>query len=162
MFCNQCGHRNPARSAYCSSCGAELEAPPGDDTTATFVAVDETGAPRLTPGTDEIPAGSGLLVVQRGPNAGSRYLLDQDLTRLGRHPEADILLDDITVSRKHAEVVRGAGGYVVRDVGSLNGTYLNRQRVDQAPLTNGDEVQIGKFRLVFYGSAERAEGDNRG
>ncbi|HVM39853.1 MAG TPA: FHA domain-containing protein, partial [Acidimicrobiia bacterium] len=76
------------------------------------------------------------------------------LTRLGRHPEADILLDDVTVSRKHAEVVRSGDDYTVRDVGSLNGTYLNRNRVDEAPLRHGDEIQIGKFRLVFYGPGD--------
>jgi pSer/pThr/pTyr-binding forkhead associated (FHA) protein len=76
-------------------------------------------------------------------------MLDSDVTRAGRHPESDIFLDDITVSRRHAEFQRGSGGYVVRDVGSLNGTYLNRERIDETDLANGDEVQIGKFKLVF-------------
>jgi pSer/pThr/pTyr-binding forkhead associated (FHA) protein len=91
----------------------------------------------------------GLLVVKRGPNAGSRFLLDTDLTRVGRHPESEIFLDDITVSRRHAEFVRRDSGYLLRDVGSLNGTYLNRERVEEGALTSGDEVQIGKFKLVF-------------
>lgn len=150
MFCNQCGHENPARSAYCSSCGAKLEPATIEDTTATYSLVTDDGAGSAL---EELPTGGGLLVVQRGPNAGSRYLLDQELVRLGRHPEADILLDDITVSRHHAEIRRTPPGYLVCDAGSLNGTYLNRHRVEEALLRNGDELQIGRFRLVFYGGA---------
>lgn len=104
-------------------------------------------------GTDNLPTGSALLVVKRGPNAGSRFLLDQETTSSGRHPDSDIFLDDVTVSRRHAEFRAVEGGYTVVDVGSLNGTYVNREPVDSAPLANGDEVQIGKFRLVFYASA---------
>ena len=84
-----------------------------------------------------------------GPNAGARFLLDHDVTTSGRHPDSDIFLDDVTVSRRHAEFHRDGGGFTVRDVGSLNGTYVNRERVESATLSNGDEVQIGKFRLVF-------------
>jgi pSer/pThr/pTyr-binding forkhead associated (FHA) protein len=100
---------------------------------------------------DSLPPGSALLVVKRGPNAGSRFLLDAELTTAGRHPESDIFLDDVTVSRRHAEFHRSGynRGFTVRDVGSLNGTYLNRERIDSAELSSGDEVQIGKFRLVF-------------
>jgi pSer/pThr/pTyr-binding forkhead associated (FHA) protein len=100
-------------------------------------------------GVDALPAGSALLVVKRGPNAGSRFLLDRDTTSAGRHPDSDIFLDDVTVSRRHAEFRREGGEFVVIDVGSLNGTYVNREPVDQAVLANSDEVQIGKFRLVF-------------
>ncbi len=100
-------------------------------------------------GIDGLPPGSALLVVKRGPNAGSRFLLDQATTSSGRHPDSDIFLDDVTVSRRHAEFRRDAGEFVVVDVGSLNGTYVNREPVDTAVLANGDEVQIGKFRLVF-------------
>ena len=96
-----------------------------------------------------LPPGTALLVVRRGPNAGARFLLDHDLTTSGRHPDSDIFLDDVTVSRRHAEFHRGTGGFTVRDVGSLNGTYVNRERVESATLGNSDEVQIGKFRLVF-------------
>jgi pSer/pThr/pTyr-binding forkhead associated (FHA) protein len=99
-------------------------------------------------GVDALPVGSALLVVKRGPNAGSRFLLDRDTTSAGRHPDSDIFLDDVTVSRRHAEFRREGGEFVVIDV-SLNGTYVNREPVDQAVLANGDEVQIGKFRLVF-------------
>ncbi|GAA0245619.1 MULTISPECIES: oxoglutarate dehydrogenase inhibitor Odhl [Cryptosporangium] len=105
---------------------------------------------------ESLPAGSALLVVRRGPNAGSRFLLDSDVTTAGRHPESDIFLDDVTVSRRHAEFRREAGVFVVRDVGSLNGTYVNRERVESATLANGDEVQVGKFRLVFLSGPKRA------
>jgi pSer/pThr/pTyr-binding forkhead associated (FHA) protein len=98
---------------------------------------------------ETLPPGTALLVVRRGPNAGSRFLLDKDRTSAGRHPESDIFLDDVTVSRRHAEFTRQGRGFAVRDVGSLNGTYVNRERIDQAALNGGDEVQIGKFRLVF-------------
>ncbi len=96
-----------------------------------------------------LPPGIALLVVRRGPNAGARFLLDHDVTTSGRHPDSDIFLDDVTVSRRHAEFHRGGSGFTVRDVGSLNGTYVNRERVESATLGNGDEAQIGKFRLVF-------------
>ena len=95
-------------------------------------------------------SGSGVLVVRAGAMAGQRLTLDLPLTRLGRHPQSDISLDDITVSRRHADIERLAdGGYEIRDAGSLNGTYVNGQRVEKARLNNGDEVQIGKFRMVF-------------
>lgn len=111
----------------------------------------EAPAQEEAPGTgvEALPAGSALLVVKRGPNAGSRFLLDRDTTSAGRHPDSDIFLDDVTVSRRHAEFRREGGEFVVIDVGSLNGTYVNREPVDQAVLAGGDEVQIGKFRLVF-------------
>jgi pSer/pThr/pTyr-binding forkhead associated (FHA) protein len=96
-----------------------------------------------------LPVGTALLAVLRGPNAGSRYLLDSDLTLAGRHPDSDIFLDDVTVSRRHAEFYRHGGMFTVRDVGSLNGTYVNRERIEEAILHAGDEVQVGKFRLVF-------------
>ena len=96
-----------------------------------------------------LPPGMALLVVRRGPNAGARFLLERDVTTSGRHPDSDIFLDDVTVSRRHAEFYRHAGRFAVRDVGSLNGTYVNRERIEEAILTAGDEVQVGKFRLVF-------------
>ncbi len=107
------------------------------------------GAGGAVSGVEGLPAGSALLVVKRGPNAGSRFLLDQSSTSAGRHPDSDIFLDDVTVSRRHAEFRLEAGEFQVVDVGSLNGTYVNREPVDSAALANGDEVQIGKFRLVF-------------
>ena len=153
MFCNQCGHRNPPGANFCSSCGAVL-APAGDDTTITFMPVEATGdvaEEELTVTLDELPERMGMLVVKRGPNAGSKFMLDADVIRAGRHPDSDIFLDDITVSRRHAEVLHTPdGGYRVRDVGSLNGTYLNRERIEDAPLDHGDELQVGKFKLVFF------------
>ena len=98
----------------------------------------------------ELPTGSALLVVKRGPNAGARFLLDRDSMTAGRHPESDIFLDDVTVSRLHAEVRRENGKFRIVDAGSLNGTYINRQPVDSAVLANRDEIQIGKVRLVFF------------
>lgn len=109
----------------------------------------QVGAENAVSGVEGLPAGSALLVVKRGPNAGSRFLLDQPVTSSGRHPDSDIFLDDVTVSRRHAEFRLDADEFQVVDVGSLNGTYVNREPVDSAVLSNGDEVQIGKFRLVF-------------
>ena len=100
-------------------------------------------------GLEALSAGSALLVVKRGPNAGSRFQLDKDVVSAGRHPQSDIFLDDVTVSRRHAEFRRAGVHFEVSDVGSLNGTYVNREPVESAQLSNGDEVQIGKFRLVF-------------
>jgi len=97
-----------------------------------------------------LPGASALLIVQRGPNSGSRFLLDADRTTAGRHPDSEIFLDDVTVSRRHAEFVKAGDGFHVRDVGSLNGTYVNRQRVDDVLLSVGDEVQIGKYRMTFH------------
>ncbi len=156
VFCNRCGHRNPAGSNFCSSCGGVLAQSGGEETTIVFTneAPGETGDDELSVSLEGLPEGLGMLVVKRGPNAGSRFTLDAEVTRAGRHPESEIFLDDITVSRRHAEFVRQGPGYVVRDVGSLNGTYLNRERLDEAPLTHGDEVQIGKFKLVFLASGE--------
>lgn len=99
-----------------------------------------------------LPANSALLIVHRGPGAGSRFLLDQDLTVAGRHPDADIFLDDVTVSRKHAEFIREGDSFSVRDLGSMNGIFVAGDRVDSAKLSRGTEVLIGKFRLTFYPS----------
>jgi pSer/pThr/pTyr-binding forkhead associated (FHA) protein len=99
-----------------------------------------------------LPSGSALLIVKRGAADGSRFLLDADLSQAGRHPNADIFLDDVTVSRKHAEFKRIGTDFEVLDQASLNGTYLNGVRIDSAKLTSADEVQIGKFKLTFYSS----------
>lgn len=104
---------------------------------------------------EALPAGSALLVVQRGPNIGARFLLDSPKVTIGRKPSADIFLDDVTVSRKHAEFYKlPEGGYAVRDMGSLNGTYVNRERVEEIALSGGDEVQIGKFRMTYHPSLQ--------
>ncbi len=101
---------------------------------------------------DALPRGNALLIVQRGPNSGARFLLDQEVTNAGRSPSADIFLDDVTVSRKHCQFLVSGSGHLVRDSGALNGTYVNRERVDQAELHAGDEVQIGKYRLTYHPS----------
>lgn len=107
---------------------------------------------------DALRPGTALLLVLRGPNTGARFLLDAPLTTTGRHPDSDIFLDDVTVSRKHAVFQQDGDGFMVRDVGSLNGTYVNRERIDSVSLRAGDEVQIGKFRLVFYCSTPGTPG----
>ncbi|QXE37942.1 zinc-ribbon and FHA domain-containing protein [Streptomyces sp. GMY02] len=169
--CTRCGHRNAESSRFCSNCGAPLRggapAERASETTSTISisgleaydseVTGQTALPSLTPeaqaAVDALPPGSALLVVRRGPNSGSRFLLDSELTTAGRHPQSDIFLDDVTVSRRHVEFRRGADGhFTVSDVGSLNGTYVNRERIDSVLLANGDEVQIGKYRLVFYAS----------
>ena len=158
VFCNNCGHRNPAGSNFCSSCGHALGGNNEEPTTITFQAIDP-GDPveEQVVTVPELPDGAGMLWVKRGPNAGSKYALDKDTVMAGRHPDSDIFLDDITVSRRHAEFTRTGDGYLVRDVGSLNGTYLNRDRIDEeATLANGDEVQIGKFKLVFLSAGPDA------
>jgi pSer/pThr/pTyr-binding forkhead associated (FHA) protein len=152
VVCPHCGHRNPEGGAFCTSCGGKLTEARTDETTATIIApvsVVDSEDEEIALAASDLEAGSAVLVVRRGPNVGERYLLDRDVTRAGRHPDSDIFLDDITVSRRHAEVHRLDGRYTVRDTGSLNGTYLNRERIDDAPLVSGDEVQIGKYRLVF-------------
>jgi hypothetical protein len=159
VFCNNCGHRNPVGSNFCSSCGSALAAVPGEQTTVIFHPLEsagEGGEEDLAVAVPEVPGAGGVLVVKRGPNAGSRYLLEAEVTRAGRHPESDIFLDDITVSRRHADFMRTEGGYRVRDVNSLNGTYLNRERIEEAELASGDEVQIGKFKLVFIATPAEA------
>ena len=151
MFCHNCGHRNPPGVNFCSSCGAALVGG-GGDTTVSFVPVDATGElgeEELGLPVAELAEGTGVLLVKRGPDAGSKFVLDAEVTRVGRHPESDIFLDDVTVSRRHAEFVREGSRYLVRDVGSLNGTYVNRERIDEVVLSSGDEVQVGKFKLVF-------------
>jgi pSer/pThr/pTyr-binding forkhead associated (FHA) protein len=147
--CPQCGHQNPLNANFCSSCGADLERGPDHNTTVTVTVPIESQVEEVRVELDDLPAGVGMLVVTRGPNSGSRFALDEPLVTAGRHPDSVIFLDDITVSRRHAEVRKGEGGYTVADVGSLNGTYLNRQRVEEAPLHDGDELQIGTFKLLF-------------
>ncbi|HJR90262.1 MAG TPA: FHA domain-containing protein [Aeromicrobium sp.] len=105
---------------------------------------------------ENLPQGSAMLLVQRGPDAGARFLLDTDVVTVGRHPDSDIFLDDISVSRRHATFTRTANGYVISDLGSLNGSYVNRDRIDtDVVLSGGDEVQIGKYRLIFFSGVSR-------
>ncbi|WP_110241473.1 FHA domain-containing protein [Nocardioides gilvus] len=165
-FCTACGKNNPDDARFCAQCGTRLAssetAPTGSegqasDTTTSINAVVErveTSDRDLSAvdaaAVDGLPVGSALLIVQKGPGSGSRFLLDTDTVTVGRHPDSSIFLDDVTVSRRHAEFRRTGGEFDVRDVGSLNGTYVNRDRIDAVSLTDGDEVQIGKYRLVFF------------
>jgi pSer/pThr/pTyr-binding forkhead associated (FHA) protein len=147
VYCTRCGHPNKDEARYCANCGAALQ----DETTIGLSPVevegdvdDEFPFPH-----DELQPGQGLLLVKHGPNAGSTFLIE-DVKTAGRNPESDVFLDDITVSRKHAEFRRQPDGWYVHDLGSLNGTYVNRERVESTKLATRDEVQIGKFRLVFF------------
>ena len=170
-FCTSCGHRNSDDARFCSQCGTRLEtseaapqpAPDGaGETTATIqiggaseaTGKTDTSDRQLNPvdaaAVDALPSGHALLVVQRGPGSGSRFLLDKDVVQAGRNPDSDIFLDDVTVSRQHAEFHRTGDTFTVTDSGSLNGTYVNRDRIDTVHLTDGDEVQVGKYRLVFF------------
>ena len=153
VFCNQCGHRNPPESGFCSSCGGVLDH--DDDHTITIAKVDPL---QDAPGPDDdvvvnlndLSRSSASLVVRNGPQAGVALTIDDDVTRLGRATDCEISLDDITVSRWHAEILRDGDEYRVRDAGSLNGTYVNNKRIDDVALHQGDELQVGKFRRVFF------------
>ncbi len=154
VFCNHCGHRNTADSNFCSSCGQAIEHVTDDSSTITFSLDQQTGSEEIQAEPLYVGPG-GVLVATRGPNAGSEFALEHVLTTIGRHPESDIFLDDVTVSRRHVEVERTPSGYVVRDVGSLNGTYVNREIIAaDTPLTNGHELQVGRFKLVFVAGTE--------
>lgn len=170
-FCTACGKPNPDDARFCSQCGTRIadeagstQERPGESTATISVGTGSAGAGSVDPATssdrqlnavdaaavDALPGGSALLVVQRGPGAGSRFLLDEDTTTAGRHNDSEIFLDDVTVSRRHAIFTREGGRFTVADAGSLNGTYVNRDRIDTVALREGDEVQIGKYRLVFF------------
>ena len=157
VFCNRCGHRNPPASAFCSACGSVLDLI--DDRTITLAKTDplQDGLGRhddIHVDLDDIEAGRALLVVRSGEDEGRYYSLDKAVVTIGRSEDADISLEDITVSRQHSEIHHTGGRYIVRDAGSLNGTYVNQRRIDVVELTQGDELQVGKFRLVFLESAE--------
>jgi pSer/pThr/pTyr-binding forkhead associated (FHA) protein len=176
VYCSRCGRPNAEGARFCSYCGAPLPRTvpgerPGESTSTISLGgpesapvdaepADEFGADAAA--VEALPPGTALLVVRRGPNAGSRFLLDDDLTTAGRHPESDIFLDDVTVSRRHAEFYRHGEAFTVRDVGSLNGTYVNRERIEESGLGAGDEVQVGKFRLVFLTRPPRDDNDTGG
>lgn len=153
MYCSQCGTELVEDAKFCTNCGAPTEGRSEDaDVDRTTAAID-VGALDPSSDIDDVPSldeGTGMLVVIRGPNAGARYLLDRDETVVGRHPDCEIFLHDVTVSRRHSEFRREDGAFVLRDLGSLNGTYVNGDRADERRLTTGDEVQIGRFKLLFF------------
>jgi len=151
--CSSCGYLNPLGARFCSSCGVQQQIEPvGDHPTATHDAlmsgIDASEGDPFS--LEEFPPGiSAMFVVRDGPKRGSRIHLDSDSVSVGRHPQSDIFLDDVTVSRRHAEVVRSGTHFEVVDSGSLNGTYVNQDRVDRQMLASGDIVQVGKFKLVY-------------
>ena len=170
-FCTNCGRQNPDDARFCSQCGTRLvasdTAPPVSDATATIQFGGGAAADRVetsdralsavdAAAVDALPTGHALLVVQKGPGAGSRFLLDADEVTAGRHPESGIFLDDVTVSRRHAVFRRAGDTFTVEDAGSLNGTYVNRDRIEKTTLKDSDEVQVGKYRLVFFAGHESA------
>lgn len=165
--CPHCGHDTADQEArFCPSCGRSLNESPVD-ATSTLAAIGREGEPvdvdaetDLVDGAviERLQPNTALLVVKRGPSSGARFLLDADVTTAGRHPDSGIFLDDVTVSRRHLQFVREGGAFRVHDAGSLNGTYVNRSRIDDVLLVNGDEVQIGKYRLVFFAAATASGG----
>jgi pSer/pThr/pTyr-binding forkhead associated (FHA) protein len=153
VFCTRCGHPNRDDARFCAECGAPLH----EDATLSLTPVEteDEGHDEFPFPHDELEPGQALLLVKRGPNAGSTFLMTEDETSVGRNTESAVFLDDITVSRAHAVFERRADdGWYVRDVGSLNGTYVNGEQVDQTKLASGDEVQIGKFKLTFFAAGE--------
>jgi pSer/pThr/pTyr-binding forkhead associated (FHA) protein len=153
VFCTRCGHPNRDDARFCAECGASLQA----DATLSLTPVEgeDEGHDEFPFPHDELEPGQSLLLVKRGPNAGSTFLLEAGSTAVGRSTDSAVFLDDITVSRAHAVLERrDDGSWFVRDVGSLNGTYVNGEQVDETKLASGDEVQIGKFKLTFFAAGE--------
>ena len=145
IICPMCGHRSEADANFCAACGHPLKATGDSD------GDQSAGEPTTEIALEaDLIRHSAVLVVTQGAAAGSRFELTESRVSLGRHPDSDIFLDDITVSRNHAEIFRDGLVPHVKDMGSLNGTYLNGRRVEEAGLKNGDELQIGRFKLVFH------------
>lgn len=146
VTCSRCGHRNPPDDRFCGTCGQQLR----DDTAALPpVESDETAGGFPFPD-EPLAEGQALLLMRTGAEAGSTYLVEREVSSLGRDPSSDVFLDDLTVSRKHAEIRRQVDGFYVHDLGSLNGTYVNRERVEITKLADQDEVQIGRYKLVVF------------
>jgi pSer/pThr/pTyr-binding forkhead associated (FHA) protein len=148
IYCPECGFQNPESANYCARCGALLvKDEPGDETTQTFTADDED---ETNPTLEDVGIkGPALVVRSGGGRAGETFHPSGERTLIGRSPDCDIFLDDVTVSRRHAILVDNDGSFAIEDEGSLNGTFLNRRRIESAPITDGDELQIGKYRLTF-------------
>jgi pSer/pThr/pTyr-binding forkhead associated (FHA) protein len=147
VYCSECGFQNSEAANFCARCGALLEREGGDaETTLSYM--PEHLSDDASAGAEGVE-GPALVVRAGGGRSGEAFLLRQERTTVGRSPDCDIFLDDVTVSRRHAVISEQDGGFVIEDLGSLNGTFLNRHRIEQAPLSDDDEVQIGKYRLVF-------------
>jgi pSer/pThr/pTyr-binding forkhead associated (FHA) protein len=152
VHCPECGFQNPEAANYCSKCGALLiREEQGSHTTMTFLPEEESDDDGVSLAELRIE-GPALVVRSGGGRAGETFPLESDRTSLGRAPECDVFLDDVTVSRRHSVITRGADGFTLHDEGSLNGTYVNRRRVESAKLEDGDEVQVGKYKLTFLES----------
>jgi hypothetical protein len=149
IYCPECGFQNPEAANYCSKCGALLvKEEPGSETTMSYTPDDD--ADDATPTLEELGAeGPALVVRSGGGRAGEHFVPQGERTTIGRSPDCDIFLDDVTVSRKHAVLLQRDGELVIEDQGSLNGTFLNRKRIESGKLENGDELQIGKYKLTF-------------
>ena len=145
LHCPECGFQNPEAANYCEKCGALLIADdPGNETTMSFLLGETEEAAHVVR-----TEGMAIIVRSGGGRAGEAYVLERDRLTIGRSPDCDIFLDDVTVSRNHALLVRRGPSFVIADQGSLNGTFVNRRRVESAALADGDEVQIGKYKLTF-------------
>jgi pSer/pThr/pTyr-binding forkhead associated (FHA) protein len=152
VHCPECGFQNPEAANYCSKCGALLlKDEPGGSTTVTYTP-EELGDEEGGTLEDVRIEGTALVVRSGGGRSGETFPLDSDRVEVGRSPDCDVFLDDVTVSRSHATLFKDDTGYTIEDGGSLNGTYVNRRRVERARLEDGDEVQIGKYRLTYLES----------
>jgi len=157
VLCHRCGAQNSDGANFCSACGAS-QLREASEETLTFEVVDGqiVGASDTSDATGDVPAGVDILLVNSGPTLGARFALEADEVAAGRKTSSDIFLDDVTVSREHVVFSRTPSGRVsVKDVGSLNGTYVNHVRVDEKVLDSGDEVQIGKFKLTYISARDR-------
>ena len=150
LHCSECGFVNPEGANYCQKCGAYLGRPEGEDASTMAYKVGETGEYEPVDVTDEVDrAGAALVVRSGGGRAGESFAVDRDRMSIGRTPDAAVFLDDVTVSRNHALIVRRDDGLYIDDLGSLNGTYVNRRRIESHKLDDGDEIQIGKYKLSY-------------
>jgi hypothetical protein len=152
LHCSECGFVNPEGANYCQKCGAYLARPEGEGEDASTMAykVGETGEYEPVDVTDEVDrAGAALVVRSGGGRAGESFTVDRDRMSIGRTPDAAVFLDDVTVSRNHALIVRRDDGLYIDDLGSLNGTYVNRRRIESHKLDDGDEIQVGKYKLSY-------------
>jgi pSer/pThr/pTyr-binding forkhead associated (FHA) protein len=152
LYCSRCGHPNKDDAKFCAQCGAPLQGEP--TLSLTPVEVEDDASEEFPFPHDELQPNQALLLVKRGPNAGSTFLLENEQTTTGRRPDSDVFLDDVTVSRNHARIERRGDSFFVQDDGSLNGTYVNGERVEETKLASGDEIQIGMFKLVFFAAGE--------